>query len=281
MGGGFVAPTSPASPAFNDRLCAVEDLRFGEDVGDVISHGLLAQKQGLCDVRVIAAGRDQVEDLAFARGQLGKRLHGDALGCVEEGDQPRCDRRTEDRLPRRRGPDGPYQRSLVAALQHVAARPRSHRGEDRVVIFKHRQHENRHVRAVADDVPRGFDPGALRHLDVHDDNVRLELEGFCHRLDTVLGFRDDLESGSVSSAARRPRRNMGWSSAIRTRIRSPISPASGAVWPAPRTRACGRGDDDRSSDLFGALAHGDEANAVTPAHPSTVVPHLELERTVH
>ena len=47
--------------------------------------------------------------------------------------------------------------------------------------------------AGGDDPPGRLDPVQLRHPDVHQDHVGLELGGQTHRLGAVLGLADDLE----------------------------------------------------------------------------------------
>src|SRR4051812_22374608 len=54
----------------HDRLGAVGDLEFGEDVGDVVTHRLRAEHEDFRQVGVVAPGRDEVEHLVFARGEL-------------------------------------------------------------------------------------------------------------------------------------------------------------------------------------------------------------------
>jgi len=57
----------------HDGLRAVLDADLVEDVGDVVAHGLLRQVEPRRDLRVVQALRDQVENLALARRERGKR----------------------------------------------------------------------------------------------------------------------------------------------------------------------------------------------------------------
>src|SRR5919201_5043141 len=57
-----------------DRLGAIRDLELGEDVGDVVAHGLRAENEVARDLLVAPPLRDQLEQLALALGQLGEGL---------------------------------------------------------------------------------------------------------------------------------------------------------------------------------------------------------------
>ncbi len=41
----------------NDSLCTVSDLQLQEDIGDVVTHGLLAQVQAVGDICVVQSLR--------------------------------------------------------------------------------------------------------------------------------------------------------------------------------------------------------------------------------
>jgi hypothetical protein len=79
------------------------------------------------------------------------------------------------------------------ALQQVAARAGAHRGEDRVVVLEHRQHEHPDVGAARDDLARRLDAVQLGHLDVHHDDVGLQLLRHGHGLGAVDGLADHLD----------------------------------------------------------------------------------------
>ena len=64
------------------RLGAVVDAEFGQDVGDVGADGAAADEEGLRDLGIGVAGRNQPEDFAFALGQTaGCRLARPSVGC--------------------------------------------------------------------------------------------------------------------------------------------------------------------------------------------------------
>src|SRR5688572_16894036 len=74
----------PRLPRLDDALRAGGDAELGEDVGDVVAHGLLAEGQAAGDGVVVEAAGDEVEDLALAIGQLGERAGPAAPGAPVE-----------------------------------------------------------------------------------------------------------------------------------------------------------------------------------------------------
>src|SRR6185437_1125312 len=73
--------------------------------------------------------------------------------------------------------DGGADLLLVGALEQVTAGAGAQRGEDRVVVVEHGQHEHLDVRTVRHDATGGLDAVQPRHVQVHDDHVRLGLPG--------------------------------------------------------------------------------------------------------
>ncbi len=53
-----------------DGLTPVVDLQLGEDVGDMVAHGLLADHHPRGDLAVAQALCDEAEDLQLSRGQF-------------------------------------------------------------------------------------------------------------------------------------------------------------------------------------------------------------------
>ena len=93
-----------------------------------------------------------VEDLVLAGGELrerarrrGGRRRGEELG------HPPGDRRPEDRLALGDRGDRADDLGLVRALQQVPARTGAHRGEQRLILLGHRQHDDADVRTVRGD----------------------------------------------------------------------------------------------------------------------------------
>jgi hypothetical protein len=71
--------------------------------------------------------------------------------------------------------DGADQFRLVAALQQIPASTGAHRREDGVVVIEHREHQHSHMRAGLCDRAGCGDPIDLGHVQIHHDNVRLQL----------------------------------------------------------------------------------------------------------
>src|SRR6266567_7430805 len=47
--------------------------RLGEDVGQVVGDGFLAEHEGVCDLASALTGGDQLEDLGLSLGQVGRK----------------------------------------------------------------------------------------------------------------------------------------------------------------------------------------------------------------
>src|SRR6478752_4247063 len=65
-----LSPTQSGVAGPDDRLGAVGCLQLGEDVGDVVADRLGGEVERRRDLRVVLPGRDQVEDLELALGEL-------------------------------------------------------------------------------------------------------------------------------------------------------------------------------------------------------------------
>ena len=62
----------PRSPGSDDRFGAVGGAELGEDVGDVVADGFLAERQPVGDRLVGQPGGEAVKDVALAGGQRGR-----------------------------------------------------------------------------------------------------------------------------------------------------------------------------------------------------------------
>jgi hypothetical protein len=69
---GVAAEAGGAGP--DDGLGPVGDLEFGEDAGYQVADCLGAEEEALGDIGVGVSGGDEVEDFAFACGQVGEQL---------------------------------------------------------------------------------------------------------------------------------------------------------------------------------------------------------------
>jgi hypothetical protein len=118
------------------------------------------------------------------------------------------DRRGEQRLALRDDADACGELLGRHVLEQEAARAGSQRLVDVLVEVERREHQHPHGRVAAElgHPPRRLDPVELRHADVHQDDVRLELAGELHRLgavgrladhvEVVLGVEDHPEAGA-------------------------------------------------------------------------------------
>src|SRR5919205_1084059 len=96
-------------PGTDDGLGPISNLQLGEDVRDVVAHGLGAQMELFRDGGVGVSLRDEVQDLALAVGECWKVWGGTGRRWGGEvGDPLFCNRRTEDRLPPAHCPDRLY-----------------------------------------------------------------------------------------------------------------------------------------------------------------------------
>ncbi len=96
----------PGFSGTDDGLRTVGDLQLGEDVGDVVAHGLLAEVKPSGDLGVCLVAGDELQDLALAVGELGEGLSGHIRTRRREiVHEAPGDGRTEDGLAAR---DGPY-----------------------------------------------------------------------------------------------------------------------------------------------------------------------------
>src|SRR5687768_1783666 len=65
-------PPEPRLARGDDRLGAVLDLDLVEDARDVVADGLVGQAQARGDLGIVEALRDELEDIALARRELGE-----------------------------------------------------------------------------------------------------------------------------------------------------------------------------------------------------------------
>ena len=72
-----------AKPVSLDRLRAVLYLDLVEDVRDVVAHRLLRQRKARRDLGVVQSLRNELEDFALARGELGEGARGALRGRIE------------------------------------------------------------------------------------------------------------------------------------------------------------------------------------------------------
>ena len=211
---------------------------------------------------VAPARRDQVEHLVLPGGQLGN----DRLGAA----RARRRRRTRSSARPTDGPkiasppatarDRAHDLVLVGALEQVAPGAGAHRGEDRVVVVEHGQHEDATcglvatIRRVASMPSR---PGIRRSITTTSGLLRVRRGD---RLDPVgLPPRRPPSPSCAASSGRRPRRNSGWSSATRIAHASSrvtrAGPAGGTADHPGAAAGSARRPVQRPAQLGGPFAH--------------------------
>jgi hypothetical protein len=104
-------------------LSAICYLKLGEDVRDVITHGLVAEHESSRDRLIAVALGDQPQHLAFAIGELGKCQGPISYSrCREVLDDPLGDRRPEDRISGSDRLDRPQSRTAPLAVRGLRAK---------------------------------------------------------------------------------------------------------------------------------------------------------------
>jgi hypothetical protein len=68
----LLALPKPRFPRANDRLCPVGDLQLGEDVGDIVAHGLRAEGELSRDGGIGVDPGDEAQNLALTAGEGGE-----------------------------------------------------------------------------------------------------------------------------------------------------------------------------------------------------------------
>ena len=111
--------------------------------------------------------------------------------------------RDELLVPRARGLDRRQEVRLAERLHEIAEHARLHGPRDELVLAVRGEQHDRD-RALGDDPPRRLDAVELRHLHVHDREVRLEPARERHRLLAVARLADDVHAGPAKQAPRGP-----------------------------------------------------------------------------
>ena len=147
-----------------DRLRARVGFELREDVPHVALHRLLADEELRGDVGVRHPVREQLQDLALARGEdVGLALSGDELGH-EAGIDERltgCDLldRAQERLVRR-------------FLEDVAARTRLEPALEQRALAVRGEDEDARVRSLLEHLLGRLEAVHVRHAQIHDHHVR-------------------------------------------------------------------------------------------------------------
>src|SRR4029077_16751335 len=141
------------------RVRACVGLELREDVPHVALDGLLADEELRRDIGVRHAVREQLEDLALARGE-----HVLALAGQERGHQRRVDvPLSGDDLF-----DRPQQSLVWRLLEDVALRARLEAAAQEAALAERGEDEDGRVRDLLAEQLRRFEPIHARHTNVHD-----------------------------------------------------------------------------------------------------------------
>ena len=249
------------SPSSRSRIRVLRDLRVREALGHEAEHLELARVRSATAregwVAIVLGGRrmnSSITRFVICRSER----------SVASSDD--VDRR--DELLRRR------------VLEHEAART--------VQAPRRRTRRGRTWSASApgalvplgEDPPRRLEPVEVRHPDVHQDDIGLQLARRLDRLEPCLRLADDLDPGSDSRIILKPARTRAWSSTIRT-ARSWHAPPPPHRQGARRSEAAAgtRAPSAARRRERDALAHADQAVARAVVRPlaTPVVRHLDLD----
>ena len=180
------------STVFLEMMQQLADLLVGVRLGDELDDLLLARGQQLAAQDV--AGARALDVLAHQRA--------DAAGV-------------EERLAAHRGAAGLDEVAVDGALEHVAGGADLDRLEEVLLVVVHREHQHAHLGLAVRDLARRLQPGLARHRDVEDREVDVLGERVLDGLLAVASpRRRPRRSGWALRTVRRPRRTIGWSSAI-------------------------------------------------------------------
>jgi hypothetical protein len=163
-----------------DRFGAVPDPEFFIDVSQVGANGVHAQSQPVGGFFVEQPFRHQVQDFLLARGKARVGFHaGDlrlngrhGLVTIKEFDQAPGNRRAHGRTAAMHFADGVEDLVWRRVLEEIPGGAGGKRGEDPVVIFQRRQHDDFRVRQPAPQGADGGDPVEPGQLNIHQEDVR-------------------------------------------------------------------------------------------------------------
>src|SRR5918997_729037 len=162
----------------DDGLGAIRYLQLAYDVRDMVAYRLGAKVETPGDLGIFVALSYEVEDLALAVAELwehlGRRCR---MYFGEEVREPGGYSRAEDGLAVAHRLYCAEHLGVVRPFEKVSPSPGAHCPKDRTVVLKHRDHQDAHVGAVLHDPARRLDTAHPRHLDVHQNHVRLEIGG--------------------------------------------------------------------------------------------------------
>jgi hypothetical protein len=163
----------------------------------VVLDRLRADVQLRRDHRVVVAGRDQLQDVELAFGQLGADR---VRGLRRDRGRPHLlqhlprDRGGDERFPDGCRDDAADELVDRRVLEQVAARAGEDGVEHVVVLVGDGQHQHARERREAVDLADRLDPGHAGHVQVHHDDVGGELAHEPHSVGALAGLAGDLDA---------------------------------------------------------------------------------------
>src|SRR5713226_4793132 len=168
-----------------------------QDVADVVLDGVLRDEELLGDVPVVVAPSDELQHLQLPLGEAGGRDAGPLVGALHHAgelvQQLRGHRGGDERLPGIDRPDGVGDLLDRDLLEQVARGPRLDGVVQVGLLVGDRQHQDLGVGEDLLDGPGCLQAGALRHADVHEDDVGHGLLCLGEGLGPVAGLADDVD----------------------------------------------------------------------------------------
>jgi hypothetical protein len=116
-------------------------------------------------------------------------------GRIGRGCTGHSHRRAEDRGTSGDGPDRLNEVLFISIFQHIAPRSCSKSQEHRIIILEERHDEDTDIRTLFEDLACRCDSADVRHLQIHQDQIRSELRGQLYRLGAIGGVPYNLEVG--------------------------------------------------------------------------------------
>src|SRR5439155_7301400 len=185
-------------------LDAVVEVELGQDAGDVVGDCVCAQRKLAPDLLIALAARQTLEDLKLARGQDSadsdrRTLAGGGdrdVSLADAREDASGDLRGEHGFPRRRGPHGAENRLGGRALEYVPAGPGDDRLDHAILLAAGEHEDARSGGEHAEPLDR-LDPRDPGKPQIHQHDVRTQLEDHLDRVLSVGGLADDIETATA------------------------------------------------------------------------------------
>src|SRR5215204_6470590 len=189
-------PAQPGLSGADDGVCPVGHLQLRKDVGNVIAHGVGADKQACGDLGVGVTLGYELECFHLAGGELGEGHFGRGrFGGGEEVNEATGDLGPEVSFSCRHGAQHLQDLGGVSTLENIASGPCAHGREHSVVVLEHRKNYDPDARVGLEDATGCLYAVYVRHLYVHEDDIRPELGGSLENFSAGCRLAHDLHVG--------------------------------------------------------------------------------------